>query len=106
MHNFISKDSELSKLRKRSEMWHEDDTLWRRGLNADGSMPTEIECVVGVSHARDCMTQQGLRSDLHSERRVLITARMRQEGVTRPQGSKAAQELRYRREVCNLTCGI
>ncbi len=104
LHNFISQDRELSQLRRRSELWHEDDTLWRRGLCADGSMPDEIECVA-VSHARDCILQQGVRSDLHSDRRVRITQSMRAEGVKRPQGSRLAQELRYRREACNLTCG-
>ncbi len=85
-------------------MWHEDDTLWRRGLSADGTMPDEIECVA-VSHATDCMAQQGFRSDLDSGRRVRITQIMRAHGVQRPKGSKEAQEIRYRREVCNLTCG-
>ena len=85
-------------------MWHEDDTMWRRGLSANGEMPDEVDCVV-VSHVNDSRPRQGSRSDLESNRRVQITRLMKIHDCERPKGSKAAQEIRYRREVCNLTCG-
>lgn len=104
LHNFIQMDRELARLNKRHEMCHEDDLMWRRGLSADGYMPDEVEFGM-VSHANDTAGPgQGSRSDLESGRRVTITRLMKQNGCERPKGSKEAQEIRYKRAVCQLTC--
>ena len=104
MHNFIKQDKELALLNKRHDLCHEDDTMWRRGLSADGSMPDYVDYDM-ASHANDIPGPgQGVRADLESRRRVKITKLMLDHGCERPKGSKLAQELRYRRQVCNLTC--
>ena len=106
LHNFIQKDAELRRLNKRHEMCHEDDTMWRRGLNPDGNMPDPVEMVF-ASNPRDTTGPgMGFRSDRLSDRRVAITSKMRDNNVKRPKGSKKAQEIRYRRELCELTCGV
>jgi hypothetical protein len=104
LHNFINQDSEIARLEKRHDICHEDDLLWRRGLSADGQMPEDVDFDM-VSHAADKSGPgRGVRSDLSSDRRVHITRLMKIHGCKRSQGSKDAQEIRYRREVCNLTC--
>ena len=104
MHNFIQQDRELAKLNKRHEFCHEDDTMWRRGLSVDGEMPDEVEFGM-AAHALDTEGPgQGVRSDLESGRRVHITRLMKQHGCERAKGSKEAQEIRYKRSVCELTC--
>ena len=104
MHNFIQQDNDLAKLTKRHEFCHEDDTMWRRGLSANGEMPDLVDFGM-VSHERDIAGPgQGVRSDLESGRRVHITRLMKHHDCERPKGSKEAQEIRYKRAVCQLTC--
>ena len=78
--------------------------MWKRGL-VDGNMPDHTEMVF-ASNSRDAAGGPGMgfRSDRLSDKRVNITAKMKEHNVQRPKGSKEAQELRYRRELCNLTC--
>ena len=94
-------------LNKRHELCHEEDTLWRRGLSAEGNMPDEIEMIM-VSNDTDTRIQRGpgmgYRSDLSSDRRVEITRQMKIHKCSRPKGSKEAQEIRCRRAIANLTC--
>lgn len=85
-------------------MCHEDDTMWKRGLTAEGNMPDPVDMVF-ASNARDnAGPGMGFRSDRLSDRRVAITLQMKNHQCRRPKGSKEAQEIRYRRELCNLTC--
>lgn len=86
-------------------MCHEEDTMWKRGLNPDGCMPDPVELVF-ASDPRDVVGPgMGFRSDRLSDRRVNITTQMKMHNVQRPKGSKEAQEIRYRREHCHLACG-
>jgi hypothetical protein len=104
LHNFIQQDKELAKLNKRHEFSHEDDTMWRHGLSANGEMPDLVEFGM-VSHVQDIDGPgRGVRSDLESGRRVHITRLMKEHGCERPKGSKEAQEIRYKRAACELTC--
>jgi hypothetical protein len=104
LHNFIQKDRELALLNKRHEICHEEDTMWRLGLSAEGHMPDYVEFGM-VSHATDAAGPgRGSRSDLDSGRRVKITKLMKHYGCVRPKGSKEAQEIRYKRALCELTC--
>jgi hypothetical protein len=108
-------DTELAQLNKRHEMFHEDDTMWKRGLSKEGIMPDDMEMFM-ASHERDLSAPgerlgdkrvrpgAGSRSDLLSDRRLAITAQMKKHGCKRPKGSKAAQEIRYRRALVDLTC--
>ena len=105
LHNFIQKDRELALLNKRHEICHEEDTLWRRGLSAEGDMPDDMEMIM-VASARDSAGPgMGYRSDLMSDRRQKITRQMKLHRCKRPKGSKEAQEIRSRRVIANLTCG-
>ena len=104
LHNFIQKDRELCRLNKRHELCHEEDVVWKRGLSSSGDMPEPIDMVF-ASNPRDTVGPgMGFRSDRLSDRRTKITAKMREHDVKRPKGSKQAQELRYLRQNCNLTC--
>ncbi len=104
LHNFIKLDSQIALLEKRHDICHEDDVMWRRGLSADGEMPENIEFEM-VMHANDNPGPgRGVRNDLTSGRRVHITKLMKIHGCERSKGSKEAQEIRYRRLACNLTC--
>ncbi len=97
-------DRELARLNKRHDLCHEEDTMWKRGLSSDGNMPDPVDMVF-ASNPRDAVGPgMGFRSDRLSDKRVNITAKMKEHNVQRPKGSKEAQELRYRRELCNLTC--
>jgi hypothetical protein len=110
-------DRELALLNKRHEICHEEDTMWKRGLTSEGYMPDTQEMVM-VSHERDMNALSasrdqirrrpgaGSRSDLLSDRRVAITAQMKMHKCKRPRGSKEAQEIRHRRALANLTCGM
>jgi hypothetical protein len=78
--------------------------MWTRGLTKEGNMPDPVEMVF-ASNSRDVPGPgMGFRSDRLSDRRVAITAQMKIHNCRRPKGSKEAQEIRYRRELCNLTC--
>jgi hypothetical protein len=78
--------------------------MWKRGL-VDGKMPDHTEMVF-ASNSRDAAGGPGMgfRSDRLSNRRVDITTKMKLNSVKRPKGSKEAQEIRHRRELCHLTC--
>ena len=104
MHNFIQKDAQLARLSTRIEICHEEDTMWRRGLPADGCMPQMADIVL-VSDSRDAVGPgRGHRADLESDRRVAITRIMKTNNCVRPQGSKEARAIRMNRQICSLTC--
>ena len=108
LHNFIRLDRELAKLSTRVQLCHEDDTMWRRGLEPDGQMPLETEMVLVANTAdrnRAAGSGQGHRADRVSDKRRLITLAMKYHNVRRPAGSKAAQAVRaLNREVGPFSC--
>ena len=105
LHNFINMDLTIAKLHGRVNICHEDDTMWRRGLDRNGDMPAVAEMVM-VSDAAAPNRRQGAgaRSDLYSDKRVVITRAMRDNKILRPVGSKEAQALRLLRENVTYTC--
>ncbi len=104
LHNFIQMDRELARLSTRVELCHEEDTVWRRGLTADGCMPQMADIHI-VSNSQDAVGPgRGHRADLDSDRRVALTRIMKANKCVRPKGSKEAQQIRMNREICSLTC--
>ena len=107
LHNFIKMDNRIAKLNGRAHICHEDDTMWRRGLDVNGDMPVVAEMVMVNDAAAAAITANpgaGSRTDLYSDKRVAITREMKVHRVVRPAGSKDAQALRALRESVTYTC--
>ena len=104
LHNFIKRDSEMSKLQSVASICHEDDTQWRRGLR-NGEMPDPMEMVMVANLEDRLRPGRGSRSDLTSDRRVKITQMMKYHKCKRPPGSAQAQAIRKLRPFVHMVCG-